>query len=71
MRYVCPKCGIPLTCGCAACAPRNPPETITYKATKDGEGYTCGKCGFTASADWWLDYEMKCLKESGGVKKRE
>lgn len=59
----CPRCGYPYYCGCSACAPRNPPKVLTFVHTPDGEGESCGNCGFTASCDWWLDYEVACLRQ--------
>jgi hypothetical protein len=31
----------------------------------DIEIETCGNCGFSASIDWWLDYEVDFLKQVG------
>ena len=64
----CPKCGNPMYCECDACHPRNPPGVKTYRAivwtAPDGtqiEVWVCGYCGFEASCDWWLDWEMQGL----------
>ena len=57
----CPNCGYKLYCGCKSRAPRNPPGVKTYRDTEDGEGYICGYCGFAASCDWWLDWDMQGL----------
>lgn len=63
----CPNCGMPQYCDCDACRPHNPPGVKTYHSViwrTDGieiEGYACGYCGFAASCDWWLDYEMQML----------
>lgn len=55
-------------CDCNACSPRNPPGVKTYRSVlwnaPDGtviEGYACGYCGYEASVDWWLDYDMQGL----------
>jgi len=53
----CPKCGYPQFCGCDSCQSKLPLGYLPYKWSKDGNAITCGKCGFTASCDWWLTLE--------------
>jgi hypothetical protein len=50
----CPKCGNPQYCGCDECKDKIPKGIKPYKWDNTGEMLSCGKCGFTKQAEWWI-----------------
>lgn len=66
----CPKCGEAQHCPCVHCAKRSAGKVV-WKWDETGEIISCGHCGFTTSADEWMDIDMaqynaKTVRETEG-----
>lgn len=57
----CPNCGQEQFCPCSACRPRHK-QKIMWKHDETGILISCGKCGFTATADWWENLAMEIYR---------
>jgi len=54
----CPRCGEKQRCSCCHCSGKNHGK-IVNKWDETGEIHICGRCEFSAHADWWLDEEYR------------
>jgi len=61
---ICPKCGKPQNCPCKSCRDYSSKDVVTWIWDETGELITCGHCGITKTADWWLDEEGKQITEA-------
>ena len=74
---ICPKCAGPQNCPCENCRMvliangiyDKDEVTWSYQGDFPHESQVCGHCGFTASLDYWLDWEyIQMEMEAGPVR---
>lgn len=60
----CPQCNTEYKCPCDSCIKK---QLSNFCFTEDGNHIQCKICGFAASADWWLDYELRIYLQAKGI----
>jgi len=66
----CPNCGVELDCPCSNCQgyrKRNGKISTLLWEWVDGETMMCPVCGFSASADYWQDWEFNEYDKARGA----